>query len=351
MKSLALSLVGLLVFTLLGFNEISYFNPSPQGASLDPTKIVGSDRCANCHGESVNHWQETPHFLTFAGSETVEAMHRRPSADSILTRLQMRSAKRGECVACHYTEQATAERPRPSAIEGVSCESCHGAAADWVETHGVYGETATGEKASRETETPEHRSARLAQAAAAGQIQTDNLHAIIANCFDCHTVPNERLVNVGQHVAGSASFDYLTWLDDFIRHNFLYSNGAENRRAPRDYPIDTRRRQAFITAELVDLEYSLRGLSTASEDGPYAESLAARIQAARETLASAAGAAPALVSLIDQVNATLLTAEGKTPGDAAFAAASSAMSTLIDTWLQEEDGSNLAELDALIATR
>ena len=67
-----------------------------------------------------------------------------------------RSIKRGNlCIDCHYTMQQDEDRTR--VISGISCESCHGAAADWLQLHNDYG----GPTATRLDETPEHRQQRL----------------------------------------------------------------------------------------------------------------------------------------------------------------------------------------------
>ena len=55
-----------------------------------------------------------------------------------------------------------------------------------------------------------------------------NIYLIARQCYDCHTVPNERLVNVGGHLAGSQDFELVAWSQGMVRHNFLRTGGTTN---------------------------------------------------------------------------------------------------------------------------
>jgi len=251
----------------------------------DPSLIRGATACANCHPTAVTHWEGTAHFKVFSGTDSAPAMHRRPKTKAILGNLGMRSAKRGVCVDCHFTMQHLPGKKRARAISGPSCESCHGASGNWIEIHGVYGNDAAGGKATIETEIASHKIERLANADNNGMIRTNNIYAIAENCFQCHTVPNEELVNVGGHKAGS-DIVFSDWLNNNIQHNFLYSNGAENRGAPRDFDIQKRQTKNRVVGLLVDLEYSLRGLAKATSEGTYATAMQNRIDTAINNLKS-----------------------------------------------------------------
>src|SRR5688572_29496780 len=152
----------------------------------DPAKIVGSDACAKCHQQEVQQWMRTPHFATF------DTLHRLPEAKQIAERMGLRSIKRGEiCTQCHYTEQNQGGRVR--VVAGVSCESCHGGAADWVAVHADYG----GEGVTKAAESAEHHEQRLKESVALGMNNPHNIYLIARQCFDCHTVPHESVVNQG----------------------------------------------------------------------------------------------------------------------------------------------------------
>ena len=142
-------------------------------------------------------------------------------------RLGLRSIKReGMCVDCHYTQQEQGRRMR--VVAGVSCESCHGAAADWLAIHADYG----GEHVTKEMETPEHRARRLRESIARGMNNPHNVYLIARQCYDCHTVPNERLVNVGGHAAGSEKFELVAWSQGAVRHSFRRTRGTTNAVGP-----------------------------------------------------------------------------------------------------------------------
>jgi len=98
----------------------------------DPAEVIGAEACIKCHASECQQWKKTPHFAT------LEALHRKPEAKAIAKRLGLRSIKRNDvCVKCHYTQQLVADRVR--VVSGVSCESCHGAAKNWVKLHNDYG--------------------------------------------------------------------------------------------------------------------------------------------------------------------------------------------------------------------
>ena len=73
--------------------------------------------------------------------------------------------------------------------------------------HGDYG----GKNVTRERETPEHKAERLATIKESGMIRPGDLYRLAANCYQCHIVPNERLVNVGTHQSGSDDFELVSW--------------------------------------------------------------------------------------------------------------------------------------------
>ncbi len=125
---------------------------------LDPTKIMGADKCGECHKPSVEAWRGTRHFKTF------QQIHRTKEAKAIAKKMGIKSIKsrKSACAGCHFTFVAAKRRP----ISGITCESCHGAAKEWINIHNDYG----GKKVKRETETAEHRRQRIARSAAAGMI-------------------------------------------------------------------------------------------------------------------------------------------------------------------------------------
>ncbi len=247
--------VGCLVWLL-----VSGSNAIGQLTVCDPAKVVSSESCAKCHAGEVRVWQQTPHFQTF------EQLHRDPRAKEIAQKMGQRSIKRGDlCVQCHYTRQESNGRVR--AISGVSCESCHGAARDWLDIHNNYG----GPTVARESETPTHAQQRIAASIAAGMRNPKNLYLVAQSCLGCHTVPNERLVNHGTHKAGSEQFELVAWSQGMLRHNFLRTNGEFNAPSP-----PKRLRVMFVVGKIADLEFSTRATALATERGTYGLTVANR---------------------------------------------------------------------------
>jgi hypothetical protein len=176
----------------------------------DPAQVLGADSCAKCHENEVRQWKLTPHHETF------ESLHRNPAAKAITKRLGLSTVKRNDtCVQCHYTQQQKGERVR--VVAGVSCESCHGAARDWIALHNDYG----GSSATKAGESAEHRQQRRNASVAAGMNNPMNMYIMARQCLACHTTPNEQLVNVGGHtrkVSCDTTFSVLAVLLTALPH-------------------------------------------------------------------------------------------------------------------------------------
>ena len=229
---------------------------APAVADVNPAKVIGATACRDCHKPATEAWERSRHFASRAALDS-------PAAARIRTALGLKDAPEAveECQRCHATVKAEGARRR--VLAGVSCESCHGPAADWVKVHADYG---SGK--SKTTESAEHRDDRQGQSMAAGMLRPENLYKVVQNCFECHTVPNEALVNKGGHSAGSA-IELVTWTQGAVRHNF----GADGRN--REASLE-RRRQIFVLGQMLDLEFALRGLATSTTDGEHAQALVLR---------------------------------------------------------------------------
>ena len=228
---------------------------------LDPVKVEGPDECGECHKQTVKAWQETHHSSTF--KDMPRSDDARAIADKMgITRIKSES----DCLTCHFT--MALEEAKPTPVSGISCESCHGAGADWIDVHSDFG----GKDVKAENETPEHKIKRLADSDAAGMIRPSNLYALAANCYSCHTVPNEKLVNVGGHTAGS-KFELVRWTQGEVRHNVWYTE--DNTEASLE-----RRRLFYVIGKMLDYEYALRGVAKATQNAEYAKAMALRAQRA-----------------------------------------------------------------------
>ncbi len=231
-----------------------------QNVKCDPTKVMTYKACAKCHANEISVWRQTPHFRTF------EELGRRPEAKQICSNLGLRSVKRSDvCIDCHFTVQETGGKAKP--VSGISCESCHGASEDWLTAHNDYG----GPTETAETESPEHAIERLATATEYGMRNTRNLYAIASSCLNCHTVPNEELVNVGGHTAGTEDFELVSWSQGKVRHNFLRTDGQSNARSDSN-----RLRVMYVVGLIADLEHSTRATANATTKSTYGTKVANR---------------------------------------------------------------------------
>jgi hypothetical protein len=296
----------------------------------DPAKIVGSDQCAKCHQNEVQQWMRTPHFATF------DTLHRLPEAKQIADRLGLRSVKRSDvCTQCHYTQQSQGDRLR--VVAGVSCESCHGGAADWIAIHADYG----GEGVTKAAESAEHRARRIEESIAHGMNNPHNIYLIARQCYDCHTVPQESVVNVGGHVAGSQDFELVAWSQGIVRHNFLRTGGAANGTlSPAELRV------MFVVGVLTDLEYSLRAVATATQKATFGVANAQRAARMKRKLHELQELLnePLLQPALDSV----ATIELRLGNRAAIVAAADAVGKAAHTFAEDADGSRLAAVDPLI---
>ena len=208
----------------------------------DLAKIVGPNACAECHKQEAEAWKGTHHFKTF------REMPRRKEANEIAEKMGVqRIRSESLCLTCHYTVQQKENNKQP--IAGISCESCHSAGEDWIKVHSQFsGKT-------EKTETKAEAEARWKLADSKGMIRPSSLYRLAKNCYSCHVVPQEDLVNKGGHPAGSA-FELVSWSQGEVRHNTWHSKGKENVPASA-----ARKRMLYLVGLGVELETGIRAVS------------------------------------------------------------------------------------------
>ena len=220
---------------------------------------VGPDRCSECHGEEFDAWETTEHAKGFS------AMHRSTSAKSIAAALGIRRIKRDpRCVRCHYTQLVENEKTRVR--HGVSCESCHGPGREWIAAHNDTGVAIP--------ESMSHRQARIDLCIQKGMRRPDRLHDLARSCYECHVIDDEKLVNLAGHRA-SAPFELVTASQGSVRHNFLASEGEINAESPI-----ARRRAMFVLGRVLEVEFAVRALALATEEGAYRQAHLTTIESA-----------------------------------------------------------------------
>jgi Cytochrome c554 and c-prime len=320
-------LLSILGFGLCGL--LMVFGFAAEGAvASDPAKIVGANACAECHKQEAEAWKASQHFKTFRD------MPRRKEANEIAERMGIqRIRSESLCLNCHYTEQQKDNKKQP--IAGISCESCHSAAEDWIKIHGQYsGKT-------EKTESKDEAEARWKLAESKGMIRPASVYRLAKNCYSCHVVPQEDLVNKGGHPAGSA-FELVSWSQGEVRHNTWHSKGKEN------VPANAaRKRMLYIVGLGVELETGLRGVGNAKARRLYAFEMAKRVDRARKQLATAAKAAPNVPEIAKMVEWGY-SAGLKLNNDRFLTAAADGVSRLLVSISEKYDGSTMAGLDSLI---
>ncbi|WP_083528637.1 cytochrome c family protein [Hyphomicrobium sp. CS1BSMeth3] len=297
------------------------------GAS-DASKIVGPNACAECHKQESEAWQGSHHFKTFRD------MPRKKEANEIAERMGVsRIRSEGICLGCHYTVQQKDNKKQP--IAGISCESCHSAGDDWIRVHSQFsGKT-------EKTETKAEKEARLKLADSKGMIRPSSIYRLTKNCYGCHVVPQEDLVNKGGHSAGSA-FEMVSWSQGEVRHNTWHSKGKQN------VPANAaRKRMLYLIGLGVELETALRAVGKSTVRRTYAFAMARRADRARKQLAVAAKAVPnvpEIAKLIEYGHAAGL----KLNNERLLAAAADGVSKTLASISEKYDGSTMAGLDGLI---
>jgi hypothetical protein len=261
-------------------------------------------------------------------------MPRRKEANEIAERMGVqRIRSESLCLNCHYTVQQKENRTQP--IAGISCESCHGAGEDWIKVHSQFsGKT-------EKTETKAEAEARLKLSDSKGMIRPSSVYQLAKNCYSCHVVPQEDLVNKGGHPAGSP-FELVSWSQGEVRHNTWHSKGKQNVPASA-----ARKRMLYLVGLGVELETGLRAVSRATARRLYAFQMAKRVDRVRKQLAAAAKAAPDVPEIPKMVEYAY-SAGLKLNNERFLTAAADGVSKLLESITGRYDGSTMAGLDSLI---
>jgi len=314
----------MMAFAVLGALILSPNLAKADQMHLDPAKVMGPDACGECHKSSVESWKGSHHFSTF------KTLPRQKEAREIADKMGIKRIKADSaCLTCHFTSAMVKTKVKP--IAGITCESCHGAGRDWIKVHSDFG----GNGVKAENEAPAHKAERYAKSEAAGMIRPGNLYGVAQNCYSCHTVPDEKLVNTGGHTAGS-KFELVAWTQGEVRHNVWYSK--DNNVASVE-----RQRMMYLVGRALDLEYSLRGVAKATTKADYAIKMAKRTKKARKRIKAIAKLvdAPELMAMYKAAKGVKL----KLNNEAALTAAADAVAAQAMALAKNYDGSKFGGLD------
>jgi len=187
--------------------------------------FIGPDKCLKCHKPEESVWEGTKHAKSF------KDVHRAPEAKAILDAAggEPNMRRNDVCVGCHYSLVQTDANAKPNAVDGPSCESCHGAASDWIDVHN---------DGAKPGETAEHKADRIHKSIQAGMIRPEMLYDIAENCLSCHelshagkkgAIPPEtfaKMIDAG-HPAGT-SFELVQYSQGTVRHRFYPPDVSKN---------------------------------------------------------------------------------------------------------------------------
>ena len=300
--------------------------------------------CRDCHQAEYDVWSQSQHARGYM------ALHRTTQARAIADAMGESLIKRDSlCLRCHYTPVATtveANEQNLAAGAGVSCQSCHGEARDWINVHYDFGVNGTSLAEARASESAQHRAQRQARSRAAGMITGSDLIEMVSACLDCHAVAGEQLLDRSRHPAGNPDFEFVSWVNSRIRHGFLESSLAGGSPMHAAWPAD-RRRVAYVVGRLVELEHALRALARTRRFGRHSRVYEARVEAAKQRLSGILESAE--VSAAREALAAVAGLELAPDRNAPLTRAADTVAVLARQFVDTNSGSSLAGIDSLIA--
>lgn len=257
------------------------------GPAAAQSAYVGPKKCQDCHRAEHKVWKKSKHFKSF------RTVHKNKAAKGILKAVGGKGAIRRSkvCVLCHFTVGG----PKNKAVAGPSCESCHGAASEWLADHDNYG----GKNVRREQETPDHKAQRIEQAAAVGMVWPSRIYDVALNCLSCHGMTNPALdgktlsamVDAGHPI--HAKFELVGYSQGSVRHRFYPPNVNDNQ--AMSGPELARLYATGQAAALVATTEALKKTDNAKYVGVQKE----RLAEAKKALQAAKGSVPEAGALLD----------------------------------------------------
>ncbi len=147
-------------------------------------QIIGSHECIECHDTNALDLNQTPHALLEL-DDANQRLLQKENMGKIATAMGVNpktAIAEPLCASCHATLQV--KKGKPEALEGPSCESCHGAAKKWFDDHPKL-----------------FRKKKFSELKEMGMVLSHDVYGFTQNCLGCHMIPNEQLVSAG-HFAG-----------------------------------------------------------------------------------------------------------------------------------------------------
>lgn len=227
-------------------------------------KFLGNAKCIGCHDAEKGVWENTKH----KNSVNLRRNGNKPEVKAILAAVNSTARNPFEeqiCLKCHFTVITD----EPKTPLGVSCESCHGAASDWIEIHN-----------SGKDDKAKHVQ-QMNAARDKGMINSGMKQELVQNCFGCHNYDRMDAGTVAKMVGAghpAFAFEFVAFSQGTVRHRF--------------YPPDRNNNSEMAPAELsrwyvigqgAQLVSSARVLNS-NPDGVIKDSQQAKIDNAKKAL-------------------------------------------------------------------
>ncbi|GAB4152742.1 MAG: multiheme c-type cytochrome [Planctomycetaceae bacterium] len=329
------------------------------GSRANPARVLGLEKanCKKCHASEVAAWMKTKHYKA---DDRLSA----PKAKEYASAMGINAAdlrKNSLCLDCHGTKTANADGSNVHALDyGVSCSSCHGGSGGedgWLNPHGSFHET---KKITSDEETPAHRKMRIEKCEKAGMIRPARLYQLAKNCYSCHIVSNEKLVNAGHPAMHKDGFELVEWSSGEVRHNFQRDQKTNNV-VPSLWAKRTggteanRRRMKFLVGILVDLEAGVRNLSKVAADNgktSFAKFFSRRVLDRKEILEAIMEAfgddVPEEIAAIYEAVDSIKISKFNFKGGADAKKALPIIEKNAKAFAEKHDGSKLAKVDSIL---
>lgn len=243
---------------------------------------VGAKKCEECHSAEVKVWEGTKHF------ESYKTVHKHDKAKDIVKAVGDKRMKKSDtCALCHYTLVQKDAGDSPRARSGPSCESCHGAASDWITVHNDFGKGV-----KRADESAAHKAERIQKAIAAGMVRPDRLYDVASNCMSCHGLANPKLeakdaaamLDNGHPL--KPDFELVKYSQGTVRHRFYPPDITVNKEMTA-----AEMSQMYVVGQAAALVSATRAMSN-SDHPKYKEAQEKRIASAKAALEAVKGQLP-----------------------------------------------------------
>lgn len=249
---------------------------------------VGPKACEECHSAETKVWEGTKHHESF------KTVHKEKRAKQILKAVGDKRMKRSDtCKMCHYTEAPKKAGGDPKIVAGPACESCHGAASEWISIHNDFGKGV-----KREDESAEHKAMRLQKAEAAGMIRPVRLFDVASNCMTCHGLAAPGLdaktaaAMLDNDHPLNPDFELVKYSQGSVRHRFYPEFKGANPEMN-----DVEKSRMFVIGQAAALVNATAAMGK-SDHAKYKAAQEKRIATAKSVLDAVKGSVPEAAALL-----------------------------------------------------